>query len=176
MKTPEIKTKRLILRNPLPKDTKEYSKIGVSYYSTGKINTEKKAEAHIKKSLKDKQSFEWGLFLKENNKLIGIIELDHLSWFNYKAGEMSHHIKKEYRNKGYGTESAKALINYCFKKMGLRKIYADTDPNNKNAQKLVKKLGFKLEGRIREKNYKNGKWVDELDYGLLKKEWLKTKK
>ena len=173
MKTEIIKTKRLILRNPLLKDSKAYSKAEVSYHSTGKINTNEKAKKRIKKVLKDKQGFEWGLFLKENNELIGIIELDHLSWFDYKAGEMSKNIKKKYQNRGYGTEAAIALINYCFKKMKLRKIYADTNPTNIGAKKLLKKLGFKLEGRIRERRYSNGKWIDELNYGLLKKEWKK---
>lgn len=171
MKTRAVKTERLILRNPLPKDAEEYAKIGVAYRSTGKINTPRKALAHIKKSLNDKNSFEWGLFLKENNKIIGVVEMDHLDWFNHTAGEMSHHINKKYQKKGFGTESAIALINYGFKKMRLRKIYADTTPDNKGAQKLLKKLGFKLEGRIRERRQKNGKWVDELDYGLLRKEW-----
>ena len=156
MKTPRVETRRLILRNPLPSDAKTYSKAEISYYSTGKINTEEKARKHIKKSLKDKQSFEWGLFLKENGELIGIVELDHLSWFNHNAGEMSHHIKRKYQKQGYGTESATALINYCFKKMNLKKIYADTNPDNKGAQKLLKKLGFKLEGRIRERHFING--------------------
>lgn len=171
MKTPEVKTKRLILKNPRVSDAKDYSKLGVSYYSTGKINTEKKARLHIKESLTDKDNFEWGLFLRSNGKLIGIVELDHLSWFDRKAGEMSHSIKKGYQRRGYGFESAVTLINYCFKKMKLRKIYADTTPGNKGAQKLLRKLGFKLEGRIRERRYKKGKWVDELDYGLLKREW-----
>lgn len=173
MKTPTIKTKRLILKNLLPSDAKEYSKAEISYHSTGKINTENKARNHIKKSLEDKQSFEWGLFLKKSGKLIGVIELDHLSWFDHKAGEISQKIKKNYQKRGYGTESAMALINYCFEKMKLRKIYADTDPDNKGAQKSLKKLGFKLEGKIREKHYKKGKWVDELDFGLLKKDWVK---
>ena len=97
MRTSTVKTKRLILRNPLPKDAEAYSKVGVSYYSTGKIDTEKKAREHINKSLRDKDSFEWGLFLKENNKIIGVIEMDHLSWFGRKAGEMSHHINKKYQ-------------------------------------------------------------------------------
>tara|TARA_Y100000310_G_scaffold342243_1_gene444552 strand:- start:9172 stop:9696 length:525 start_codon:yes stop_codon:yes gene_type:complete len=172
MKTKQVKTNRLILRNPLPKDSKEYSKIGVSYHSTGKIDTEKKSREHITKSLNSKNSFEWGLFLKTNGELIGIVELGHLDWFNDKAGgEMSHNIKKEYQKMGFGLESAKALINYCFKSMKLHKIYADTTPGNIGAQKLLKRLGFKLEGRIRDRRKIKGKWVDELDYGLLNKEW-----
>jgi len=173
MKTLQVKTERLILRNPLPSDAKQYSKADISYRSTGPINTPKKATKHIKEKLKDKNSFEWGLFLKETGELVGVVEIDHMQWFGHQAGEMSHHIKKKYQRKGYGTESSIAIINFCFKKMKFHKMYADTTPDNKGAQKLLKKLGFKLEGKIRDRNYKKGKWVDELDYGLLKNEWKK---
>jgi ribosomal-protein-alanine N-acetyltransferase len=175
MKAKKVQTERLILRNLSPSDAKVYSKVGVAYRSTGKINTEEKAKKHIKKSLNEKESFEWGLFLKSTGELIGIIEIDHLNWFDFKAGELSFIVRKKWQKQGFGFESSEALLNYCFKEMKLHKIYADTSPDNIGAQKLLKRLGFKLEGRIRERRKVKGKWVDELDYGLLKKEWKQTK-
>jgi len=166
-----IKGKRLILRNITLNDARNFSKLGASTYSFGKINTLERAKKYIRKSLIRETEFELVIILKENNKLIGSVELCHLDWFNFKAGEITYRIKKEYRKKGYATEAARLLINYCFKKMKLRKIYADTRPDNKASQRVLEKLGFKLEGRIREKNFIKGKWIDELDYGLLKKEW-----
>ena len=35
-------------------------------------------------------------------------------------------------------------------------------------------MGFKLEGVIRDRRKINGKWTDELDYGLFKSEWKKA--
>lgn len=173
MKTISVKTKRLLLRDLQASDAKTYAKLGVSYYSTGKINTPQKAKEHIKRVLKSKDGFEWGIFLKDTGELIGVVELSHLSWFDHAAGEMSHNIQKRHQGRGYGLESGRALIDYCFDIMKLHKLYSDTDEGNEGAMKLLKKLGFKLEGVIREKHRINSAWIDELDYGLLRSEWKK---
>jgi len=171
LKVPKICGKRVIIRNIRLEDARDYSKFGVSDRTYGKINNKKRAEKFIKASIKSKTWFELVVILKETNKLIGAVALFHLDWYNFKAGEVGYTINKEYRKKGYAAESVGSLIDYCFEKMKLRKIYADTEPDNKGSQGVLEKLGFKLEGRPREKNLIKGKWVDELDYGLLKRDW-----
>jgi RimJ/RimL family protein N-acetyltransferase len=56
----------------------------------------------------------------------------------------------------------------------MKKEIAETVVLNKPSVRIANKCGFKLEGRIREKNFVRGKWVDEIDYGLLKSEWKKA--
>jgi RimJ/RimL family protein N-acetyltransferase len=36
---------------------------------------------------------------------------------------------------------------------------------------LLERLGLKLEGRLREKEYFKGRWWDTLVYGILENEW-----
>ena len=167
----KIITERLILREYYPADAKSFSSLGISFYQTGKINTTNKTKKYIANVNKNKNEFALAIILKKNNALIGNMEICHMNWFDFKAGEIAYHIHKRHRKKGYATEASKGLINYCFKHMKMRKIYADTQPTNIASQKVLKKLGFKLEGRIRERRKVKGKWTDELDYGLLRKEW-----
>lgn len=168
-----IKTERLLIRSLEDKDAENYSRLGVEYYSTGKINTPKKARAYFKKVRKSKDEFTFGIFLKEDNRMIGTIDLDHMRWFDFKAGEVSYRIHELHRGNGYATEAVKGLVGYCFNKMRLHKVYADTDPDNRSSQNVLEKCGFKLEGRIRDRRMIKGKWIDELDYGLLRREWNK---
>lgn len=168
-----LKTERLFLRSVELKDASDYSRLGVSYRSIGKINNVDKAKIFINKSHKSEDSCEIGIFLKENQKLIGTIKLCHMRWFNFTAGEICYTINKKNQGNGYATEAVKCLISFCFNKMKLRKIYADTVPSNTASKRVLEKLGFKLEGIIRERHFVKGKWIDELDYGLLKKEWKK---
>lgn len=165
-----LKGKRIVLKPYTVKDAKEFSMLGFSNWRIGKINSTDKSAKWIKNSWKG-NSFYLGIFLKQDNKLIGNIELCHMDWWADKAGEICILISKAYQRKGYGTEAAKALMNYCFRKLKFHKMYADTTPDNKAGQKSLEKLGFKLEGRIRRRSLIRGKWTDELDYGLLKKEW-----
>ena len=167
LKKETIFGERIILRPFSPKDAEQYSKM-----DRKKRNTIEKAKNFINSSWK-KDSYYFGIFLKENNELIGQLELCHMNWWYDKAGEICYFIKKDFRGKGYATEASKAMINCGFNKLRFRKIYADTDPDNLASQKVLKKLGFKLEGKIREKNFVKGKWIDEYDFGLLKSEWKK---
>jgi len=168
----QIQTERLILRSYKLSDAREFTKLGIIFYSTGKLNTPVKVRKYFTHVSKSRNEFTLGIFLREKNILIGNIEFCHMNWFDFKAGEISYHLHKKYWGNGYATEAGEGLINYCFKTLKLHKIYADTEPSNLASQKVLEKLDFKLEGTIRDKRQKKGKWVDELDYGLLKNEWL----
>ncbi|MFC1686103.1 GNAT family N-acetyltransferase [Nanoarchaeota archaeon] len=171
LKKPILNKGRLILRPFRLADAKDLIAIKSTTRTMGKINTLPKAKLGIKNMNSKKHGYYLSVVLKEEKKVIGYVELCHLNWWEYKAGEICYAINKKYTGKGYATEASTILIDYCFKKLKFHKMYADTDPKNLASQKVLKKLGFKLEGVIREKHYSNGKWEDELDYGLLKKEW-----
>jgi RimJ/RimL family protein N-acetyltransferase len=164
-----LKSERLILRPLELKDTLEYSKLGVSYRRFGKVNTLEKARKWIRKSLKAEDSFDVGIYLSD--EMIGTIEFCHMSWFDYKGGEICYTIKKKFRGKGYGTEALRVFVKYCFNEMKLHKVYADTDKDNIASRRILEKVGFKLEGVIRERRKVKGKWMDEYDYGLLRREF-----
>lgn len=165
VKKEKISGERIFLKPLEQKDAHAYSHIGKE-----NIATLSDAKKFIRSSWK-KDSYYFGIFLKENDELIGDMELCHMSWWYDKAGEICYFIKNEFRGKGFATEGSKTMVNFCFKKLKLRKVYADTDPHNLASQKVLKKVGFTLEGKIREKNFVNGKWIDEYDFGLLKSEW-----
>ena len=55
--------------------------------------------------------------------------------------------------KGYGLESAKAVLRFSKETLGLEKVVAITSPNNKRSQKLLEKIGLKLERIIKIPDY-----------------------
>lgn len=52
----------------------------------------------------------------------------------------------KYEKKGYAFESANKLINTAFNEFGINEINAITTEDNISSQKLLVKLGFKLDG------------------------------
>jgi RimJ/RimL family protein N-acetyltransferase len=78
----------------------------------------------------------------------------------------------EYRNKGYGKEATKILLNYGFNNIGLERITANTLEMNISAQKSLEKIGFVLEGKERKAVYFGGKRYDKYNYGILKEEYI----
>lgn len=83
--------------------------------------------------------------------------------------------EKEYLGKGYGTETAQILIEYGFQQLNLNRISASVLESNEKAINLLKKIGFKVEGRLRKARFKNGKFYDQILFALLREEWT-TKK
>lgn len=172
-KASNFETERLYMRPFKLSDAAQCIKLNWKDEKNKPIKKIDQAKKYLKSITKKYDGYYLGVFLKQTNELIGDLELCHLNWFDGQAGEICYGVGPDYEGKGYATEAAKGLIDYCFTKLNFHKVTADTDPDNLASQRVLEKLGFKLEGRLRDRQLINGKWVDELDYGLLKSEWKK---
>ena len=74
--------------------------------------------------------------------------------------------------RGIGQTALKAIITRIFADPEIHKIWLDTLDHNLRGQHIYQKLGFVLEGRLREAFLMNGTRHDMLIYGLLREEWL----
>jgi len=78
----------------------------------------------------------------------------------------------EYRGKGYGTAAMKIILDYAFNQRRLNKYYGSTIQDNIASQTMLQKLGCKKEGVRKEMIYANGKYYDEILFGLTKNEYI----
>jgi len=74
--------------------------------------------------------------------------------------------------KGYGSDALKTLIKYLFENFNINKIWIEARVNNPRAIRAYEKAGFKKEGVLREEDYFEGKFVDCIRFGILRKEFL----
>jgi RimJ/RimL family protein N-acetyltransferase len=72
---------------------------------------------------------------------------------------------------GLMTEAMRAFLDLCFDTLHLRRIEADCDSENVAIIRVIEKLGFTREGRLRERSIVGGKPADSLLWGLLDREW-----
>jgi RimJ/RimL family protein N-acetyltransferase len=79
--------------------------------------------------------------------------------------------QKEFWGKGIGTEAHSLLIQWAFDELNLHKIWAVVYTNNAAVLKIVEKLGFRIEGTLREEKYIRGKRIDLLRIGVLRDEF-----
>ena len=96
---------------------------------------------------------------------------------NFDIWEVGYVFNKTYWGNGYATESLKALINYGFEEMEVRRIIANCDPNNSNSWRLLERVGMRREGTLLKNVYfhtdenNNPIWKDTYEYALLKDEY-----
>ncbi|HET8599209.1 MAG TPA: GNAT family protein [Segeticoccus sp.] len=72
---------------------------------------------------------------------------------------------------GYATEAARALLRWAFDTLDLNRVQAETDTRNVASARVLEKLGFVLEGTLREDCIVNGDVSDSSVYGLLRRDW-----
>lgn len=54
-------------------------------------------------------------------------------------------IGREYWGNGYAYEAAQAIVEYSFKVLGLHRIVAKVNPENKASKQIIENLGFQFE-------------------------------
>ncbi|MBN1779074.1 MAG: GNAT family N-acetyltransferase [Candidatus Buchananbacteria bacterium] len=83
---------------------------------------------------------------------------------------------KKYWGQGCGTEACRLIVDYGFKKLRLHRVYLRVFGYNIRGIKSYQKVGFKIEGRLREQVYRDGFYHDMIFMGILRNEYLKNKK
>jgi ribosomal-protein-alanine N-acetyltransferase len=112
----------------------------------------------------------WAMLSRENSDFIGVIGITNLSQLHKKA-ELGFWILPQFFNKGYTTEAAKTVLQFCFNNLGLNRVEATVETENKASLKLLKKLWFTHEGTFREYEINKGKVIDLMMYSILKSEF-----
>lgn len=87
-----------------------------------------------------------------------------------RISEIGYLVARERQRQGVAREAVAALVTHLFAE-GCRRIYADTDPENAASNRLLERLGFTLEGRLREQWTTHLGRRDSLIWGLLAQEW-----
>lgn len=127
-----------------------------------------KAEEYLKKLMTSENDLVLSIIHKSDNTHIGNIALQNINFIHHNAEFAIILGEKDYWQKGYAKEAAKMIIDHGFKSMNLHRIYCGTSVKNIGMQKLATHLGMKEEGRRKEALYKDGQYVDIVEYGVLK--------
>ncbi|MFX1255540.1 MAG: GNAT family N-acetyltransferase [Promethearchaeota archaeon] len=120
-----------------------------------------------------RKGFTFGIEAINTNSLIGIIDLVHISWISRSAEVGLFAIfNPEYWGKGYGSDAMIVLLDFAFSVLDLHNVYLSVVAFNERAINVYKKLGFKVQGKLRELAFRNGKRYDIAFMDILKPEFL----
>jgi ribosomal-protein-alanine N-acetyltransferase len=80
-------------------------------------------------------------------------------------------VAREKRGKGVVSEALGAMLDYGFDQMNLHSVEAGVTPGNEASTRMLQKLGFRLEGHLRESFLTDRGFVDSLIYSMLRSDW-----
>lgn len=173
---PTLETKRLILRAPSLEDTQALFLITsdpeITKYTAMFKNHATPAETHdyitdsLARTFKGDDCL-WLIIDKESNRVIGIIDI-----FEYSAAharvELGYTISRDARGKGFATEAALCVIEFCFNSLNINRVQAGVDPENISSIRVLEKCGMQFEGLLHGYRILRGKSVNRNMYAILK--------
>lgn len=180
-KFPNMETCRLNLKELKEEDDRDLldffsdSKV-MEYYGMKPLETIDDTRRLINKFIdkyKNHLSIRWGISNKEEDKLIGTC--GYHNWVKgYFKAELGYELSSAYWRKGIMAEALQKVINFGFQEMNLNRIEALVYPDNLASLNMLKKIGFKQEGLLKEYALFNGEFTDLVMLSLLKNDYMKN--
>jgi len=133
--------------------------------------TKELAKHYITDVQDQKKHLVLAILAKDTGKHIGNISLQSIDNVNGNAEYAILLGDKNYWGKGIAKEASLLVLRHGFDVLNLHRIYCGTSSKNIPMQKLASALGMEEEGRRIEAMYKNGEYVDIIEYGLLKEKF-----
>ena len=175
----ELQSDRLVLRQINSQDAEAlfeiYSNKEVMLYFDDRNAFENMSEAEemakgYEEGLKNKWEMRWGIVQKETGKLIGTCGFHAISDYD-KRVEIGYDLNREYWGKKIMTEALSLIIAFAFEVSDVNRIEAFVEPPNTGSRVLLEKLGFTLEGTLRQHEMCRGELIDIQILGLLRGDW-----
>ena len=136
-----------------------------------RMETVKDIEAYVHRGLEQlakNNGFQLGIWL--HGELVGVIGLHYISP-QFRCTEIGYWLGAEYEGHGIMTKACRYLCSYLFEELGLNRIEIRCAETNAKSRAIPERLGFTLEGKLRQLGYTREGLVDYLVYGLLAGEW-----
>jgi len=84
---------------------------------------------------------------------------------------LGYNLAQNKQRLGYMTEILPLAINFAFDKMRIHRVMANYMPSNERSGRLLKRLGFTVEGYARDYLCLNGKWEDHILTSFSNANW-----
>jgi ribosomal-protein-alanine N-acetyltransferase len=168
----ELHTRRLRLAPLHPKDGDDLyalsSDADVMRYSSLPVQTRVQTDEMLARwlaEMRDGRTCSWMLRDRED-RFIGQASLFGIDRENHRA-EIGYLLMPQAWGYGYATEAIAAVIRHAFGSLKLCRIEADVDPANVASWRALERNGFRREGFLPKRWFKDGRFYDAFFYGLL---------
>ncbi|WP_199330269.1 GNAT family N-acetyltransferase [Dysgonomonas sp. GY617] len=156
--TQMIESKNLTLRQFSYDDNKNMLDYWVSdpniqsMYSEPIYTTEEEVKELLNNyitSYSQESYYRWAIIEKSTQICIGQIAFFLVDSKNH-FGEIEYCIGSKFHRKGYASEAVKNILQYGFEKINFHKIQVCHKENNIASKGVIRKVGFKYEGTLRD--------------------------
>ncbi|MCK0138259.1 GNAT family protein [Aliiroseovarius sp. F47248L] len=157
---PELTTKRLTMRGPLPSDLEDLFAIysdsrAMTYWSTPPHPDTKETQAHLDRWLNGFDAAPYYFAIVHQGRVIGTCGA-------HTGNEVGFILHPDVWRQGIAKEAMQAVIDHLWQVTDFAELTADLDPRNDASEGLLLALGFQKTGTAKNTYCVDGVWTDSL--------------
>lgn len=115
-------------------------------------------------------TFVFGLRPLQEQRLVGLFWISYVQWI-HGAGEINLMIGSSADWDAFSHEALNLALNYAFDELNLFRVGVRIAEDDQPASELYQQAHFCLEVRQRQQIFRDGRFIDQLVFGMLRSEW-----
>lgn len=100
--------------------------------------------------------------IEVNNQAKGLLGFNQIDWINRNAEIFIFIGEASQQGMGIGKQAMQQLIDFSRNNLNLHMLYLNVFSYNYGAIKMYEKIGFSIDGRLRESKFSKGKFHDTI--------------
>lgn len=128
-------------------------------------------ERYIAITEREQETGERARFIAEygdGGEFVASINLHGIEHGAFCGAVLGYSVDARYEGRGLGREAVGAVVRYAFDTLALHRIEANYQPVNQRSGKLLRALGFVVEGYSRDYLFLDGAWRDHIRAALTR--------
>ena len=105
---------------------------------------------------------------RPDRSVIGTCNFSNIVRGAFQACHLGYAICHTVEGRGVMSEALRVALPFAFDRLGLHRIMANYQPTNERSGRLLRRLGFVVEGYARDYLYINGEWRDHVLTSLVR--------
>jgi ribosomal-protein-alanine N-acetyltransferase len=106
----------------------------------------------------------------ETGEFIGLVRIDRIDSVNRNCA-VGLDLVGAYRGRGLSAKVYAWLLDYLFHQFNMHMVYLEVLASNERAIHVYERIGFHIDGRLRQKVFRNGAYEDSILMSLLRSEY-----
>ena len=119
-------------------------------------------ERYILRRIDDESELPLLLRCQESGAMLGMVVFSSISRGPAQMCNLGYHLAEKAQGQGFLTEALPAVLGHVFGTLGLHRVQANYMPRNERSGRLLRRLGFVVEGYARDYLCINGRWEDHI--------------
>ena len=103
-------------------------------------------------------------------EFLGLVRVDRIDSVNRNCA-VGLDLVPQHRGKGLSAKVYAWLLDYLFLQLNMHMVYLEVLESNERAIHVYERLGFRIDGRLRQRIFRNGTYEDSILMSLLRSEY-----